>query len=373
MYEDNERRISWLGILKRVIIILLVLIIIFGIITLVTKCTKKTDNKKTIEPTVTLKSQITDIQNATLKYITVETLPTAINQTKTVKLKYLINKNLISNLKDSNGNVCDTDASYSEITKLENNYAMKTTVVCGKNKDYSVVYIGCFDSCKDGICIGSESQKDGICTASSNDSKNDNKGSENSTDNNKETTKTTTTTTKTTKTTTTTSPKIMYEYKKANYTYYCNKGELVGTNDCKVSEVWTYIGKVKETSTPKTYTYTTDAKVEKVSFTNPSSAKNTTTTTYELLSYKNGLYNYNKYSCTNGNINGKTCTVTTTTYDTVKSCEDDSYTYNASTNQCTKKVVVNIYEEALIKSVTYDYTWSDKTSLPGWTRTGAVK
>ena len=40
MYENNERRIDWLGILKKLLMVVLALTVIFGIIALVTKCTK---------------------------------------------------------------------------------------------------------------------------------------------------------------------------------------------------------------------------------------------------------------------------------------------------------------------------------------------
>ena len=372
MYEDNERRINWLSILRRIIVILIILVVIFGIITLVTKCSKKEDNRgKTIEPTVNLKSQITDIQKATIDYLTVETLPTNLNQTKTVKLKYLINKNLIGNVKDSNGNICDTDASYSEITRLENNYAMKTTLVCGKNTDYSVVYIGCFDNCKNGICTGNASQN-GICTVKPEDNKNNNDDSKNDKNNGENPSDEKTNNSKTpSKTSTTTKSKVLYEYKKPNYTYYCEKGELIG-NDCKRLETWTYMGIVKETNVPTYSTYTTSAKVSTVSFTNPSYAVNTNNTTYEFVSYRNGKYNYNKYTCSAGTINGKTCTVATTINKVVKSCADESYTYNSKNNTCTKTAVVTIWDDPKTK-VTYNYTWSEKTSLSGWTKTGRTK
>ena len=368
MYEDNEKRINWLNVLKRIIVIIIILVIIFGIITLVTKCSKKEEIKKPEEPTVNLKSQISDIQKATIEYLTVETLPLTINQTKTVKLKYLINKDLITNLKDSNGNTCDTDESYSEITRLANNYAMKTVVVCGKNIDYSVVYIGCFDSCKDGICIGNESNS-GICTTSKEEENKNNNNTNNNNNNTNNTTKTTTKTTKTTKTTT--KAKVLYEYKKANYSYTCPEGELIN-NNCKVTDVWTYTGKVKETTVPTVTYNTVPAKVEQVTFTNPSSAYNTANAKYELVTFKNGKYVYNKYSCTSGTLNGTTCTTSTTTYNTTRSCENSAYTYNANNNTCTKQSVVTLWKDAE-EIITYDYTWSTETSLAGWTRTGRTK
>lgn len=375
MYEDNEKRINWLSILKRVIVILIVLIIVFGIITLVTKCTKKAEDVIETPQQVNLKSQINDVQNATIKYLTVETLPLTLNQTKTIKLKYLNNKNLVTNLKDSNGNTCDTDLTQSEITRLENNYAMKTTVVCGKNKDYSVVYIGCFSFCKDGICVGNDTSTNGICTISNTKDNNNKTDDKNSTTKNN-TTKTTKTTKKnTTKTTKksskTTSAKILYEYKKANTTYYCDKGELLGT-ECKYSETWTYMGKVNETKVPKVSTYTVNADMQSVSFTNPSYAVNTKTATYELVTYKNGKYVYNKYTCTNGTLNGKSCTISTTTNNVVKSCDDSTYTYNSKDNTCTKQVIVTLWGNAK-ELTTYEYTWSENKNLPGWTRTGRVK
>ena len=51
MYEENENKIDWAPIIKKIVMILAVVLVIFGIITLVSKCTKgKQDDKLPSNP-----------------------------------------------------------------------------------------------------------------------------------------------------------------------------------------------------------------------------------------------------------------------------------------------------------------------------------
>ncbi len=82
-------------------------------------------------------------------YYTVERLPKDINETKKMTLKEMIDKNYILPLMDSNGNYCSPDDSYVEITKLENEYVIKTYLSCSDKKDFIIEHYGCYDICSD--------------------------------------------------------------------------------------------------------------------------------------------------------------------------------------------------------------------------------
>lgn len=386
MYEDNERRISWLGILKRILKLIIIIIIIFAIILLITKCTRNISNNrknKIIEPEpVSLKAQVNNVQEATLKYLSKENLPTEINSSKTIKLKYLINKNLIGNIEDSSGNVCDTSNSYSEVTRLENNYAVKTSLKCGKNSDYKVIYIGCFENCENGgICVGEENSTGGICTSSTkqvenkeetntnttNDDKNNtntasqssqNNAPKGSTNNYKKNTPSTNNQNNENKTKDT-----LYQYSRCTNQYVCSEGTLVNNNSCAQEKEYTYIGDVIKT------TSTIPAAISTEYFTKTSYAKNTSNVSYKYVRYDKNLgYVFTKYSCSNGTISGTNCIVTNST----TQCKNSGFVYDSSIGKCKKTKVETLLAPAEYKNVC-EFMWSYAESEEGWTRTGNQK
>ena len=372
MYEENEKKINWLSVLKRAIIFVVVLIVIFTIISLLTRCTNKNNSINPTQENINLSSEIEEMQDATIKYLTEDILPREINDRKTIKLKYLINNKIIDSLKDKQGNVCDVDASYSEVTRLENNYALKTVVNCGKNTDYKVIYIGCFDNCNGGICKGSESNS-GLCSITETDS------NSNTTTTTKKSTSSTTTTKKTSNTkvsktsntnNSTNSNKVQYQYKKAYVKLICEYGTLVN-NVCRLQDYYTLTDEpVKNTNT--TYKKSTvNANKEKVYLNNV--AKNTSTATYEYITTESVAgkrkYVYNKYTCKRGTLNGKTCTISTPSTTTSYTCKDASFVYDSKNNKCYKQVVDESYTNP-IKKTYFEYTWDYTSPGEGWVKTG---
>ena len=75
---------------------------------------------------------LTRMKDAAKSYYTIERLPKDFNTSKRMTLKEMIDKHLILGLMDSNGNYCDEDESYVQITKLENEYIIKCKM--GKNR-----------------------------------------------------------------------------------------------------------------------------------------------------------------------------------------------------------------------------------------------
>ena len=71
-------------------------------------------------------------------YYTLERLPENINDSKKMTLREMIDNHYILPLMDSNGNYCDEDDSYVEITKLENEYIIKVNLSCTDKKDYII-------------------------------------------------------------------------------------------------------------------------------------------------------------------------------------------------------------------------------------------
>ena len=162
MYEEKENKISWISILKKILLYLLAVVVILGVIALITRCARNSSKDEKTVVKVELSKEVIALRDATIKYLTVDNLPQKDGESRSIKLKYLIAKDLIKPISDSEGNTCDTNESYSEVTRSKNNYYMVTKIKCGKNEETLKDYIGCFAKCNGKICIGEQNDK-GIC------------------------------------------------------------------------------------------------------------------------------------------------------------------------------------------------------------------
>ena len=97
---------------------------------------------------------ITLMKDTAKNYYTTERLPVAVNDKVTMTLGDMVDKHLMLNLIDKNGNTCSTSKSYVEVTKLDTEYALKVYLSCGDEYDYIIEYIGCHDVCTD--CTAAE-------------------------------------------------------------------------------------------------------------------------------------------------------------------------------------------------------------------------
>ena len=183
-------------------------------------------------------------------YYTLERLPENINDSKKMTLREMIDNHYILPLMDSNGNYCDEDDSYVEITKLENEYIIKVNLSCTDKKDYIIEHYGCYDICNDTCKVLETTKTSGLAG--------DIKTTYKKTSSSKKLT-----TKKTDKVTTEKHNKIYeYEYVKSFCTeqfdkYVCPAGyTLVGENCIKTgSKTETYPAEEKIT-----YIYSTDTK-----------------------------------------------------------------------------------------------------------------
>ena len=92
MYEENEKKINWISILKKSGIILGIILAILAIVGLINGCSKKKVDTPTPPPEANLEAQLDQLEEATLKYLTADNLPIEINSSKTIRLKILISK-----------------------------------------------------------------------------------------------------------------------------------------------------------------------------------------------------------------------------------------------------------------------------------------
>ena len=102
---------------------------------------------------------IDTMKDAAIAYYTTDRLPKKEGDTNKLTLGEMLEMKLLLSIKDRNGDMCDTNASYVEITKNDKEYKMKVNLKCGDEEDYVIVYLGCYDYCLNDICEKKESKQ----------------------------------------------------------------------------------------------------------------------------------------------------------------------------------------------------------------------
>ena len=146
---EENRRFSWTDLFIKVI-----LIVIFVLFTvwLLSLSNKGLSNSLDVLTDNIFAQNIEKMKEVGKEYFTIERLPEKIGEIETLTLKEMYEKNLILEVKDKNGNACNAKDSYVSIEKMENEYQMKVNLECGKEKDYIIVIMGCYNYCDTDIC-----------------------------------------------------------------------------------------------------------------------------------------------------------------------------------------------------------------------------
>lgn len=130
MYEEKERRkfqINWKSLLIKLSILLVVIFVVIWIVSLFNK-----DKEVVSNFGVNLQS----MREAATEYFTGSRLPSEINESTSLTLGEMFERNLLIEFQDENGNSCDTENSYVEATKLDDeNYRIEVRLVCDNDSD----------------------------------------------------------------------------------------------------------------------------------------------------------------------------------------------------------------------------------------------
>lgn len=89
-------------------------------------------------------------------YYTTSRLPQNVGDKVKMTLGEMLEKKIVLDFTDKNGETCDLTASYVEITKYDDEYVMKVNLKCGEEENYLLVYMGCYDYCSTTICEKNE-------------------------------------------------------------------------------------------------------------------------------------------------------------------------------------------------------------------------
>ena len=96
---------------------------------------------------------IDTMKDAGRSYFTTSRLPNKTGDKVRITLKEMLEKKLLLEFTDEEGNTCDANESYIEVTKTnDSEYNMKVYLSCNNKKDYVNEIIGCTDVCPSGVC-----------------------------------------------------------------------------------------------------------------------------------------------------------------------------------------------------------------------------
>ena len=135
MYEEKKVSINWLKLILVVIIGFLVIILSAKLVSIIFKNVDNSETTKSFETNLKL------MNDAGKAYYVEDKLPKEVGESAKVTLKELIEAGKLSEIKDKNGDTCITDESYVEVTKLENEYQLKSYLACKGESDYMNSFI----------------------------------------------------------------------------------------------------------------------------------------------------------------------------------------------------------------------------------------
>lgn len=101
-------------------------------------------------------NNIQTMKDAAEDYYTTERMPKENGKSTKMTLQDMIDDKLIIPFVDKDGKSCDTKKSYVKVTKKDKEYELKVSLTCGKDSDYIIEKIGCYNFCPTGTCTLAE-------------------------------------------------------------------------------------------------------------------------------------------------------------------------------------------------------------------------
>lgn len=129
MYEDKSVpfHINWKSLLIKLSILLVIVFIVLFLISIFNRDEAKKSNFGT---------NLSAMRDAATEYFVGSRLPKKVNDSEIITLEEMFEQNLLVEFADENGNLCDTESSYAEVTKIDDeNYRLEVTLVCKNDND----------------------------------------------------------------------------------------------------------------------------------------------------------------------------------------------------------------------------------------------
>ncbi len=110
------------------------------------------DKTSTLVTSAIFNQNITTMKEASISYFTLPRLPEKKGDYVKLTLEEMLKEHLLVSPLDEEGNICDVEKSYVEITKDSDEFILKVNLKCGSEEAYILVHLGCYDYCQGTVC-----------------------------------------------------------------------------------------------------------------------------------------------------------------------------------------------------------------------------
>ena len=218
MYEEGKKHlnINWGSLIIKLLIFALVIFLACWIFSKIANGKKTNTKNNTMAETTTTKNaednfdeNLDRMKAVAFEYFKQTKLPEKVGSTEKLTLEEMLEKKLLLDFTD-NGKSCDLKESYIQATRtLDDNYALRVNLTCGKKSDYILANIKKENICTNNTCNNNTANNNNNNNSNNNSSSNNNNNSNNnssnsSSSNNKNNSNSSNGSKKTTTTTTTT-------------------------------------------------------------------------------------------------------------------------------------------------------------------------
>ena len=157
MYEERKEKFSFKSFFLTLLLVLLFVFLMLWLFPTKSYLDEKLQSTYDLERLSVLYDEIFAnnvgrMKDAAIGYFTNERMPQTVGESKKLTLQEMYDLHLVLKMKDKDGNPCDTQKSYVEMTKYTEEYRLKVNLSCGDQEDYIIVYLGCYNYCSSGIC-----------------------------------------------------------------------------------------------------------------------------------------------------------------------------------------------------------------------------
>jgi len=152
MYEENNDNFIFKNIILKLLVIVVVIFIIIWLFPTKGYLDNQIDKKIGISEDQVFNNNISVMKEGALGYYVGSRLPQTTDKKEKLTLQEMLDKNLLTQIKDSKGNNCDTKKSYVEVTKDKDDYKLKVNLTCKNKEEYVISYFGAYDYCTSDVC-----------------------------------------------------------------------------------------------------------------------------------------------------------------------------------------------------------------------------
>jgi hypothetical protein len=139
--EDNKRQVpvrTFIGILILIVIFILLLLWLLPM----SNKNKNTDNNKVFN------ANLEEMKKVGISYYQGDNLPKNKDETVKMTLQEMLDKKLLLELKDKNGNSCSKEDSHVSVTNNGDTYGMTVNLKCGDEEKSISTTLGHYSYCK---------------------------------------------------------------------------------------------------------------------------------------------------------------------------------------------------------------------------------